>query len=532
MTDQAPDQATLQSLYRQATEQVGRRQWEAAQASLQRLRDATPEDPRVALDLVAVMQARGLLRDSIVVLLDTARNEACTPELLLVLARTLYFAGEIQAARSCLARVEADMPRAAPQLVELARTRWLLGEHKAAYKLSGLALASGADSADASYLHATLAQYNGDIEAARANLLQCLAKWPRLGEAAVSLVHLEKQRTTEQLERLDAHLARLRRDPPSPMQQQAEAHFHAARFKVLDDLGQFDEAWRALERANAMMQALYPYDEAGEAAICEALMQTSASLADRGAPTVASQRGPQPIFIVSLPRAGSTLLDRALSSHSAIASAGEINDLRRQLRWMTDVPANGVAGTLELVRRARTIDFAELGRRYLAQTQWRAPGKQWFVDKMPINVRMVPFIRLALPKAVIVHIHREPMDVCYSNFKAMLGASSAYSYSMASVAHYHRLYRELVDCWHRDCPGLMYEVVYEQLLRSPVATLAGVLNRCGLKIEPACLHPERNVSPVATPSCNQVREAPHLRSLGEWRRYETQLEPLRTALGA
>ncbi len=424
------------------------------------------------------------------------------------------------------------MPGAASQLVELARTRWLLGEYKAAYKLSALALASGADSADASYLHATLAQYNGDIEAARAGLLHCLAKWPKLGEAAVSLVHLERQKTAEPLEQLDAHLARLQNDPSSPMQQQAEAHFHAARFKVLDDLGQFDEAWRALERANAMMQALYPYDEAGETAICAALMHTSASLADRMTPSVALHRGPQPIFIVSLPRSGTTLLDRALSNHSAIASAGEINDFRRQLRWMTDVPANGVAGTLEVIRRVQTIDFAELGRRYLAQTQWRAPDKKRFVDKMPINVRMVPFIRLALPNAVIVHIHREPMDVCYSNFKAMLGASSAYSYSMASMAHYYELYRELVDCWQRDCPGLMHEVVYEDLLRAPVATLTGVLNRCGLEIEPACLHPERNASPVATPSCNQVREAPHLRSLGEWRRYETRLEPLRAALNA
>lgn len=530
MTDKAPDQATVRSLYRRATEQVEQRQWEAAQASLQVLRAATPEDPRVALDLAAVMQARGLLRGSTAVLLDAAKSESCAPELLLALARKLYFTGELVTARSCLDRVEAAMLRAAPQLVELARMRWLLGEHREAYKLSTRALASGADSTDASYLHATLAQYNGEIEVARTSLLHCLEKWPRFGEAAVSLVHLERQESAELLKLLDARLARLQNDPPGPMQQQAAAQFHAARFKVLDDLGHFDEAWQALERGNAIMQALHPYDESGEAAICEALVHTSASLADRVTPSATLHHGPQPIFVVSLPRSGTTLLDRALSNHSAIMSAGEINDFRRQLRWMTDVPANGVAGMLEVLRRVQSVDLAELGRRYLAQTQWRAPGKRWFVDKLPINIRMVPFIRLALPGAVIVHIHRAPMDVCYSNLKAAMGPSSAYSFGMTSMAHYYGLYRGLVERWQRDYPGLMHEVAYEELLRAPVSTLTGVLGRCGLKIEPACLHPERNAAPVATPSCNQVREAPHLRSLGEWRRYESRLEPLRASL--
>jgi len=532
MTDQIPDQATLQSLRRRATDQVERRQWEAAQASLQVLRDATPDDPRVALDLASVMQARGLLRDSTAVLLDAAARKMPEPVLLVAVARKLYFAGELVAARACLEGIETESPRALPQLVELARLRWLLGEYKEAYGLSTRAMASGADSADACYLHATLAQYNGDIEVARSSLLHCLAKWPRFGEAAVALVHLERQASAEPLKLLDTHLVRLQNDPPGPVQQQALAQFHAARFKVLDDLGQFDEAWQALEQGNALMQELHPYDEAGEMAICDALMHASDLLADRPSPPATSQPGPQPIFIVGLPRSGTTLLDRALSNHPAIASAGEINDFRRQLRWMTDVPAGGVVGMLEALRRLQTVDFAELGHRYLAQTQWRAPGKPWFVDKMPINVRMVPFIRLALPGAVIVHIHRAPMDVCYSNLKASMGASSAYSYGMASMAHYYGLYRGLVDRWQRDYPGLMHEVPYEDLLRAPVATLTGVLSRCGLKIEPACLHPERNTSPVATPSCNQVREAPHLRSLGEWRRYEARLEPLRAALNA
>lgn len=532
MTNHTPDETALSALRRRASDQVDRRQWEAAQASLESLRVATPEDHRVALDLAAVMEARGSLRSATSVLLNAAEGRPLAPELELALARKLYFAGELVAARHCLDRVEArgSLPTAA--LVELARLRWMLGEYSQAYALSRRAMDNGADTPDAHYLHATLAQFNGDLDVARRGLLECLRTWPRFGEAAVALVNLEKQRSEERLELLDSHLSRLRADPPGPAQQLAMANFHAARFKVLDDLGQAEEAWQALERGNALMRALHPYDAAGEAAICEALLRTSSHLADRVASPPLQHEGPQPIFVVGLPRSGTTLLDRALSSHSSIVSAGEINDFRRQLRWTADVPAAGVAGMLEVLRRVDTIDFRELGRRYLAQTQWRAPGKRWFVDKNPINVRMVPFIRLALPHAVIVHIHRAPMDVCYSNMKAMLGASPAYSYGMESMAHYYRLYRTLVERWHQDCPGLVHEVAYEDLLRAPVATLSGVLARCGLQLEPACLHPERNASPVATPSCNQVREAPHLRSLGEWRRYESQLEPLAAALRA
>lgn len=532
MTDLPLDEVALLSLRRRAAQQVEQREWAAAQASLEVLRGATPDDPRLALDLAAVMQARGLLRNSTALLLEAAQAPAPAPGVLLAATRNLYFAGELVAARHCLDRVEArgSLPTAA--LVELARLRWMLGEYSQAYALSRRAMDNGADTPDAHYLHATLAQFNGDLDVARRGLLECLRTWPRFGEAAVALVNLEKQRSEERLELLDSHLSRLRADPPGPAQQLAMANFHAARFKVLDDLGRAEEAWQALERGNALMRALHPYDAAGEAAICEALLRTSSHLADRVASPPLQHEGPQPIFVVGLPRSGTTLLDRALSSHSSIVSAGEINDFRRQLRWTADVPAAGVAGMLEVLRRVDTIDFRELGRRYLAQTQWRAPGKRWFVDKNPINVRMVPFIRLALPHAVIVHIHRAPMDVCYSNMKAMLGASPAYSYGMESMAHYYRLYRTLVERWHQDCPGLVHEVAYEDLLRAPVATLSGVLARCGLQLEPACLHPERNASPVATPSCNQVREAPHLRSLGEWRRYESQLEPLAAALRA
>jgi hypothetical protein len=187
---------------------------------------------------------------------------------------------------------------------------------------------------------------------------------------------------------------------------------------------------------------------------------------------------------------------------------------------------------LEVLGASPGIDFAELGARYLKQTQWRAGGHRFYIDKLPRNIYMVHFIRRALPHAPILHMHREPTDVCYSNFKAMFGQASAYSYDQEALAHYYGEYKRIVEHWRHTLPGAMLDVSYASLVTDPGATLERVLAYCGLAMEPDCLNPERNVAPVATPSTAQVREAIHTRSLGEWRRYEKQLEPLRRALDA
>jgi hypothetical protein len=128
------------------------------------------------------------------------------------------------------------------------------------------------------------------------------------------------------------------------------------------------------------MHALSPYDEVGESAVTEALIRSSQAIGTKPANTRAAFDGPIPIFIVGMPRSGTTLLDRMISSHSQVVSAGEINDFRRQLLWMSDVPASGVQGMLKALERSPTVDFAEWGSRYLMQTQWRAQGRRYYID--------------------------------------------------------------------------------------------------------------------------------------------------------
>ncbi|MES2311905.1 MAG: sulfotransferase [Pseudomonadota bacterium] len=504
---------------------------DAAQITLEALVEQVPDDAYARMELAGVLLKRGQLRASTRQLLQVALRPTSNAQLIVQTVRRLYFNGEILAARACLDHLELAPDPPAPMLAEQAQLRWMLGEIPAAMALMERAAAAGIETPDACYLHAMLSQFTGNITQARSILDACLRRWPNFGDAAVALANARKQMPeANDLAFLRERLRRIPEDSNVAEVLAARAGFESALFKELDDLGCHDEAWQALERSNALMHALNPYDAGGETAVTDAIIQASEAIAAARAGPTPTFEGATPIFIVGLPRSGTTLLDRMLSSHSQVASAGEINDLRRQLRWMTDVPPSGVQGMLTAQRRSADIDFAELGARYLQQTQWRARGRRFYIDKLPINVRMVHLIRRALPHAPILHMVREPMDVCFSNYKAMLGPASAYSYDMRTLAHYYGQYVRLTNHWHTSIPGAMLDVSYASLVSEPAAILHRVLEHCGLEDEEGCLHPERNVAPVATPSSAQVREPIHRRALGEWQHYARQLEPLRLAL--
>ncbi|HEU4670743.1 MAG TPA: sulfotransferase [Dyella sp.] len=520
----------LQRHRRRAAQHVELGQWDAARASLETVLREGGDNAAVRTDLAAVLMAGGQLRGAIGQWLRAAGLSAAEPVAMLGLARQLYFTGELLAARECLARIEWEAVTAPATLAEAGRVRWLLGEFGEALALVERAVQQGVGTPDAHYLYAMLLQFHGRIDQAEDVLLKCLRQWPRFGDAAVALVHLRRQTGPDHAGPIGYLIKRLPAKPEHPVDRLALANFESALFKIYDDLDERAEAWRRLEHSNALMCRHAPYDRAGESAVVDALLDAAARLPAPVTSTIADGSAPRPLFIVGLPRSGTTLLERMLTRHPEIATAGEINDFRRQMRWATDTPADGVAGMIAVLTRLPMVDFRVLGERYRQQTSWRAPAARCLVDKMPINFRMVPFIRRALPDAVIVHIHREPMDVCYSNLKAMLGPASAYSYDMEALAHYHGLYRRCIGQWAESDPDGMIDLSYEDLVRDPEPLLRGILSRCGLPFDAACLQPERNQAPVATPSSSQVREPVHARSIGEWQRYADQLEPLRRAL--
>ena len=517
-----------EALRRGAREHIDAQRWTAAETALATLLDHQPEDLAARLELAKVMLRQGRFRASAGQLVQAAAISSGSVQQDIQLAQRLCFSGEIVLARECLAHAEQAVGDSVPLLIALAQVRWTLGEFAAARELVDRAAASGLSEPAQFHLHATLLQVTGDIARAEEVLEDSLRRWPMFGDAAVARSSLRRQTAASN------HVTALRMQRDALQKSAGDANatfalaeFESALFKELDDLGRYDEAWAALSRCNTLMHSINDYDGAGEAAITEGLLEVSGMLPDPSPVPLSTPPGPVPIFIVGMPRSGTTLLDRMLSSHSQVSSAGEINDFLRQLHRVADVPPLGIPAMLEALRRSPKMDLSELGARYLAQTQWRAGDRAYYLDKLPVNIQMVPFIRRALPHAPILHMVRDPMDVCFSNLRAMFGNVSAYSYDLQALAHYYGLYRRLAHRWHEILPGAMLDVSYEALTREPATTLRQVLQHCGLQEEDACLHPERNAAPVATPSSMQVREPIHTRATGQWRPYARPLEPLR-----
>lgn len=519
-------------LRRQAQQSIGAKQWVEARIALESLLHHEPHDVSVHMALADVILQQGQMRAATRQLLQAVPLLPNDASLITQLAWRLSMNGEVQGVRSCLAHLGRAPDPPAEVLSEQAHLCWMIGQIPEARSLMDRAVDLGIDTDSEYYLNAMLYQFLGKIADAETVLLACLQRWPNHGDAAVILANLRKQTPqANHLELFQESLGRISVDSTDARDKFARAEFESAIFKIYDDCKRHDEAWPALARSNALMHEINPYDAADERALTDALIDFS-----RAAPPASSTPrefgGPTPIFIVGMPRSGSTLLDQMLSGHSDVVSAGEILDFQRQFHWTADVAPRGAQGMLKAIERSADMDFEELGVRYLHQTQWRAAGHRFYIDKLPINVRMVPFIRRALPHAPILHLIRDPMDVCYSNLKAMFGKASPYCYDQQALAHYYGQYVRLTEHWRTSLPGAMLDVSYTALVNDPGATMRRILQHCGLAMEQSCLHPERNLSPVATPSSVQVREPVHSRSLGQWRHYEKQLKPLRMAITA
>ncbi len=526
-TGKAPGAEQLRdSIHRQ----MGAGRFGQACDTLRALIELSPGDIPARLELAHTLARTGQWKDSRQPLLEAMRYLPRHVPVVMALLRELLLRGEVVAVRQCLDFLQQAPEPPVDLLKSLAGLRSLLGEHEAARRLIERALAAGADDPDILHAHAMALNATGLPDAAESEWNRLVERWPGYVDALVFLVDLRRQQSPRWLEHAETRLRALDPDRHDAGAQYLRAGFDYVRFKVLDDLDRRDEAWEALCRCNRQMHKLVRYDAGQERGLVDALIRHSPVTAGTATDTPHAG-GPTPVFIVGMPRSGTTLLERMLSSHSRIGTAGEIVDFERQLRMLTNVGPEEAGSLQSAVEHSDRIDFAELGSGYLKQTGWHANGRPFYIDKLPFNIRMVGFIRRALPHARILHMVRDPMDTCFSNFRRMFGLGAPYSYDMQALAHFYRQYTRLVEHWHRQMPGAMMDVPYAQLVRDPEGEMRRVLAYCGLEFEPACLCPERNAVPVVTPSSAQVREPIHQRGIGGWRRYEHQLAPLRDFLG-
>lgn len=491
-----------------------------ARAQLEVLQAVAPDDVRTWLLSMGIALREDRIRDATRDALGAAARVPAEPAPLLATVDALLAVGEVVRARECLASPALDGTVDARWLLRMAHHRQRLGENAEALRLIEGAVAAGADTPGCRLDYGVQLYFNGRIEDAERRLEASLREAPRLGRTALALARLRKRGAGDHhLDLIGAGLAQVARGTPD------HAALLFAQYKELEDLGRPDEAWHALVQGNTVMRARCPWDALAQSRYLDKLL--AACDARRVASSGRVDAGAQPIFIVGMPRSGTTVLERMLGNHSRVQSAGELVDFGMQLHWAADTARTHSDA---FIARIRGLDPDVLGQRYLARTRWRARDKDFFIDKQPPNWVFAGLIHAALPGARILHVVRDPMDVCFSDWRAFFGDAYAWTYDMAALAAYHHDYRRVMAHWHAVMPGAILDVAYADLVHQPEPTLRRVFAFCGLEWEPGCTDLTRNAAPSATLSAAQVRAPLHGRAFGEWRRHAAGLSTLQAAL--
>jgi tetratricopeptide (TPR) repeat protein len=299
--------------------------------------------------------------------------------------------------------------------------------------------------------------------------------------------------------------------------------------KAFEQRHQYPDAFAYYARGNALRRLDAPFDiehfERRTARI-RAFFDTAffAKRAGSGDPRAA------PIFIVGLPRSGSTLVEQILASHSRVEGTMELPNIINITHQFDDMVTSR-DGYPETVGTAPVGLLTALGRRYLEETAPLRTGCEHFTDKLPNNFSHVGLIHAILPHATIIDARRHPMDSCFSTFKQHFAEGQTFSYDLGDLGRYYRCYLSLMDHWEAVLPGKVLHVQYEELVRDPEANIRRLLEHCRLPFEPACLSFHETRRSVRTASAEQVRQPLYTSGVGYWRHFEAELEPLRLALG-
>ena len=340
---------------------------------------------------------------------------------------------------------------------------------------------------------------------------------PTLGEAWWSLANLK----TVKFDETDIAAMQTALGAPS-LSDDDRLHLEFALGKAMHDAGHTDDAFAHYARGNALRLKSHPYrpDEITRAVDRSIEKFTASAFAERAGGCDARD----PIFIVGMPRAGSTLVEQILASHSKVEGTSELPDIPVLARKPGAYPG----GILE----ASADERRALGEEYLKRASvQRRTDRPFFIDKLPNNWLFVPFIHLILPNAKIIDARRHPLGCCFSNFRQHFAHGQAFTYDLEHLGRYYADYARMMA--HIDCvlPGRVHRVIYERVVDDTEAEVRSLLDYCSLDFEPACLEFHRTERAVRTASSEQVRRPIYREATAEWRVYEQHLQPLRAALG-
>ena len=401
-----------------------------------------------------------------------------------------------------------------------------LGLHERAIELYRELLAGATQPAD---LHLSIAhslKTLGRREEAIAAYRAAAAARSAYGDAWWSLANLKTYRFE------DGELERMREAESAATTSVVDRyHLCFALGKALEDQEQYEKSFEYYARGNALKRAESRYrPEVFELNTRLQIEVCTPELFARN--TDGGVRAADPIFIVGLPRSGSTLIEQILASHSAVEGTHELADLPRIVvdlqgrDWSLDNPRYPA-----VLSQMSAADFRRLGEKYLSDTRVYRTGKARFIDKMPNNFRHLGLIHLMLPNARIIDARREPMACCFSNFKQLFAAGQEFTYSFEDIGRYYRTYVELMEHWDTVLPGKVLRIQHEDVVGHLERNVRRMLEFCGLEFEPACLEYYKTERSVRTASSEQVRQPIYKEGIDQWRNFEPWLGPLKAALG-
>lgn len=410
-------------------------------------------------------------------------------------------------------------PATAAAWCEKARAELAAGEADVALASAEHALALAPDDLRAATLRADTLFFLGDIDAAAAAYRAVIARHPAAGPAWLGLVSMKTLRlSADEAARLEA----LHRSGAGTSEIDRIA-LGFALGKVLEDTGRYDDAFAAFSAANAAMRRRTPWDVRDFLARIERMLSLFAAAPARAAD---AGLGREIIFVVSLPRSGSTLTEQMLAAHPEVEGASELYDLGTVIQ---DESQRRRQGFPDWIHAATPQDLSRLGERYLERTaRWRAQRPR-FTDKMPNNWLYLGAALAMLPGARVIDCRRDAVETGWSCFKQLFPRGAVFSYDLADIGHYWSAYARTMARWNELHPGRIHLQQYETLLADPESRIRALLDFCGLPFAEACLDFHRATRTVRTASAAQVRE-PLRRDTARAQHYGARLDPLRQAL--
>ena len=426
-----------------------------------------------------------------------------------------------------IATLEKYQPNVPPQQILKAAILVRLGQFEEAIALYDALITKLPEQANLYTSRGHALKTIGDQEASIASYRQAIICAPSNGEAYWSLANLKTFRFEPSEIQLMKKQMKIKQLPSFD-----RINICFALGKALEDNKEFEQSFHYYKLGNEFKQSIERYDADETTELIERTITTCQSPIFENNCEQGCSRA-DPIFIVGLPRSGSTLLEQILASHSMVDGTKELPDIIAMVRKLSDrKKRNEISKYPEVIAKLSAEQRLALGNEYISKTRIHRGDAPFFIDKMPNNFAHIGLIKLILPNAKIIDARRQPMSACFSGFKQLFSAGQAFSYDLENIARYYKDYLHLMAHWHKVLPNQVLTVSYEDVVNDFENQVRQVLNFCGLPFEQNCLEFYNNARAVNTASSEQVRQPINTKGLDAWKPFEAYLTPLQSKLSS